>query len=188
MKPPLFLLIFLLPAALSAQDIATHRVLTLRDSGLLVRFTVPNAPATFRPGRDNDYFYYLHDSIRSARGGYTGAVLDGPYEVLYDGRALHTRGQFSRGQKHGRWRYWYPDGQLRREENWKNSRLHGRFTDFDAAGRKTRSGKYRHGQLHGPVRLYEKGEPTGKQRYKNGEAQSGPRVRMPKFKKQPSGQ
>lgn len=163
-----FAIWLLIPLLLPAQDIATHRTIVLRDSNLLIRFSIPTGPLQPKPRRERTYFYYQQNEIRSARAGYTGALLDGRYEVLYAGQALHTQGRFLKGQKSGRWRYWYPDGHLLREDNWKKGRRQGRFTEYDAEGHKSKSGKYRNDQLHGTVRTHQKGAAPETLHYRKG--------------------
>lgn len=53
----------------------------------------------------------------------------------YEDGAPKGEGSMLEGKKHGRERYWHPNGQLETESHWRNGELHGSFTEWDAKGK-----------------------------------------------------
>lgn len=177
---------FLAFSCIQAQDMATHHMVVIRDTGMLIRFSVPNVPIQLKPDRNRVYCYFQMGKIQSTQAGYSGALLDGQYEALYASKAIYAQGQFIKGEKNGNWRFWHPNGNLFREENWKKGRLHGRFAEYDVDGYKIKCGKHRKGYLHGKVHIYNKGVLLETIRYKKGEIKEKEQkwFRWPKVKKQ----
>jgi MORN repeat variant len=66
----------------------------------------------------------------------------GPYELNYDGNYEH-------GQKHGLFKRWYDNGQIRYDHNYFNGEYHGIFRTWHENGQIWYENNYEHGERHG---------------------------------------
>lgn len=98
---------------------------------------------------DVEYFWFESGIIQSSFYDYAGKVLHGSYQKLTsNGYQLIEKGDFDYGIKKGHWKYWFPNGKLKKREYWKKGKLHGVYEEFDKKGIRIR-GTYRKGLKHG---------------------------------------
>ncbi|HCT31381.1 MAG TPA: hypothetical protein DIW31_11790 [Bacteroidales bacterium] len=65
------------------------------------------------------YHWYSADIFGANYGGYNGYLLNGNYKRVNLNGNLLEQGVFVNGLKDGIWKYWYPNGNLKRVENWR---------------------------------------------------------------------
>jgi hypothetical protein len=80
------------------------------------------------------YHWYLSDKFGSNYGGYNGYLLNGIYKKVDLKGNLLEQGIFSYGLKDGVWKYWYPNGDLKRVEMWGKGILSSKLSEFDKNG------------------------------------------------------
>jgi hypothetical protein len=80
------------------------------------------------------YHWYLSDKFGSNYGGYNGYLLNGSYKKVDLKGNLLEQGTFSNGLKDGIWKYWYPNGNIKRDEKWSKGVAIGKASEFDRNG------------------------------------------------------
>lgn len=111
----------------------SRQVLSYGDSAVVFN-TMRDKDGRKRLRKNRLYFYYNLQEIHSTRGAFAGIPLDEQYvKQSIDGRLIE-KGVFKGGLKHGRWRRWSNDGELKFVEHWRNGRGIKRKKVFDDAG------------------------------------------------------
>lgn len=109
-----------------------------------------------KPGDTRTYTWSFAGQIQSNQGGYAGRLIHGEYTSMNNvDHSLREQGYYWYGLKDKEWRYWYPNGKMKRMITWHKGVLNGDFADFDKDGNLARYGKYRKDKLTGKVYLYE---------------------------------
>jgi len=93
------------------------------------------------------YFWYNNETIGSNRGGINGKALHGMYQIFNSKSNLLLEGQFDKGLKTGKWKYWYASGELQKSEEWKNGLLHGKQLTYNEKGELVKEEVYSKGNL-----------------------------------------
>ena len=71
-----------------------------------------------------------------------GIILDGKFSCYYESGKLRIKGQFSRNQKSGQWRYWDANGKLRAERSYTNNYQFAIVQEYDSTGARISSDKH----------------------------------------------
>jgi len=69
------------------------------------------------------YYWFNASEIHSNKGGYSGTVLNGPYEVFNTNGNLIRKGTMKDGLLDGIWNYWNSKGQIIKTEEWNDGIL-----------------------------------------------------------------
>ncbi|MCH2224908.1 MAG: hypothetical protein MK066_09080 [Crocinitomicaceae bacterium] len=69
------------------------------------------------------YYWFMSQRVHFTQGQSSGILLNGKFESFYVSKQLCEKGIFSKGLKHGDWKYWREDGTIERSEKWFNGRL-----------------------------------------------------------------
>ena len=141
-----------LPVALSAQESSwepfTREVnINAGDSLLIARIMINHE--NIKTNDNLIYFWYHGGKINSNAGDFAGELLHGVYLTYDNHKNLITKGYFYYGLKDGTWKYWYPDGKLKRVVNWNKGRMDGISRIYNKDGTLIRTLEYRNGQLKG---------------------------------------
>lgn len=129
------------------------------------------------PSPDKIYYWFDHNMIMSSKGGYTGELLHGVFEVQYRNYQLKEQGKFKFGLKDGAWRQWNQMGALKEYVNYKNGEVHGGYMLYDSVGRLSEKGQYdKAGRKSGTICFYKADGTSEKKRFKNGIEQSRDKV------------
>lgn len=80
------------------------------------------------------YYWYGQDSINCNKGGYAGALLDGPYSVYSNNKKLITQGKFEKGLMTGTWKYWYANGSLKKTIDYRKGMISGFYKIYSMDG------------------------------------------------------
>lgn len=91
------------------------------------------------------YYWYKSRSINSTKGGYSGHLLDGNFDKFSLNKKLIEQGTFKRGLKHGIWKSWYQNGELKSRCNYKKGLKHGQEILYNQEGIVTGEHKYNRG-------------------------------------------
>lgn len=119
--------------------------------------------------QDRTYYWYDHNMIMSSKGGFTGELLHGTFEVQYRSYQIKEKGEFRHGLKHGRWAKWYEDGTPKEFVRFRNGLMFGTYYYFDTTGKITEKGTYNaKGLKQGKVKFYKADGSFEVHRYKNG--------------------
>lgn len=119
------------------------------------------------------YYSYYRDSIYTTQGGYHGQPLHGRYLERYAHNGLKVLGNYTYGQRDGKWQHWDDGGVLRKVSRWKEGKETGRFAIYDIAGNLKQRGYLVDGQFEGIVSTYQNTDSTAhreQKRYRLGEA------------------
>jgi hypothetical protein len=100
------------------------------------------------------YYWYSANRIHTTQGGYSGKLLNGPYQEFDGAKNLRERGAFKNGLKSGTWKAWNEAGRLTGQTTWNKGRRQGIFSQYDNEGKLTRKGKYKGDQVSGKVLVY----------------------------------
>lgn len=119
--------------------------------------------------QDRTYYWYDHNMIMSSRGGFTGELLHGTFEVQYRSYQIKEKGEFRYGLKHGRWAKWYEDGNPKEFVRYRKGLMFGCYYYFDATGKIIEKGRYnRKGLKTGKVKIYKLDGTFEYHRFKDG--------------------
>lgn len=91
------------------------------------------------------YYWYEQDKINRNKGGFAGALLDGPYSVYDLQKNLITQGVFDKGLMVGTWKYWDKKGNLRKTIDYKEGIMHGDYILYDEKGNILEKRTFRNG-------------------------------------------
>ena len=94
------------------------------------------------------YFWYKSRSINSTKGGYSGQLLDGNYDRFDMDKKLIEQGKFVTGLKHGIWKIWHPNGELKSKIYYRKGLKHGLEVVFNSEGVVIGEYKYSRGNLN----------------------------------------
>ena len=148
---PIILLITCLPVSGQIKNMNDTREIIIQSSDSIIKFEIlTENPKKQNPNDNIRYFWYHNNQLASNYGGFTGNLLHGNYELLYEGRLI-TSGQFEYGLKSGTWYNWSNKGKVRNKIEYKKGIKDGHFIMTDKKSIKI-TGKYRKGKLHGKVK------------------------------------
>jgi len=128
---------------------------------------------------DRQYYWFSGSVINSTQGGYSGKLLNGEYEDLYDNKNLKSSGAFERGLKTGVWKSWTVDGILKDQFSYHAGQKNGPYLRYDSLGKVKEKGNYHNDLLNGKVETVS-GDITVVVYYQKGKVRPH-RSRMPKF-------
>ena len=86
------------------------------------------------PDKSGIYYWYDNGKIHFNQSGIAEFPLHGKYSVFDLKGKLTCSGEFQKGLKIGEWKYWYPNGSIKRTENYKEGQLKGKPTCYDDQG------------------------------------------------------
>ncbi|CAM4116735.1 hypothetical protein SAMN06265348_103275 [Pedobacter westerhofensis] len=98
---------------------------------------------------DRQYYWFSGNQINMTQGGYSGKLLNGDYEDLYNNKNLKASGAFEQGLKTGVWKNWTEDGVLKDQFTFNEGQLDGTYVKYDIAGKIKEKGIYHHDLLEG---------------------------------------
>ena len=104
---------------------------------------------------DNSKYYHWYKSrtINRTKGGYSGQLLDGKYEV-FNRKKLIEKGHFKNGLKHKIWRKWFENGNIKSISEWKNGLKNGTTYSYDETGKIISEIKYKKGiEIIKPIKV-----------------------------------
>jgi hypothetical protein len=113
------------------------------------------------------YHWYSADKINTNRGGYSGKLLHGKYQVFNTEGRLITEGSFSFGLKTGPWKTWYQSGEIKSSGNYKDGLKYGTFRYYNPNGKIITQEDYKNDKLHGKKISFLQNPPVFK-KYRNG--------------------
>ena len=93
-------------------------LITTPDS--VINAKILNSQKEFKINDELKYYWYADEKIGYNRGGINGSALHGTYTVFDSENKLMTQGEFKNGLKEGKWKRWYPNGELKSVENYKH--------------------------------------------------------------------
>lgn len=115
------------------------------------------------------YYWYDNSTIHETQGDYSGYLLDGFYTEYFNvDNGLSAKGTIKRGVRHGIWKYWYPNGNLKAREKWQRGKLRGKKYRYDTKGTVEKIEHYKSGRLTGRVSTFDTSGSKTSVYYKNG--------------------
>jgi antitoxin component YwqK of YwqJK toxin-antitoxin module len=93
------------------------------------------------------YYWHNKGQINRNIGGYTGELLHGDYFVFDNQKRLVTQGIFDHGLMTGKWKFWYPNGQLHYLQNYKKGMLDGIQEVYDQNGNLSSVNLFKEGKI-----------------------------------------
>ncbi len=140
-------------------------VVTSADS--IVKIQIPVKEKETKPNNDIIYYWYTNNRIYSNKGGYSGKLLGGYYNVYDKEGRLVCSGTLNKGCRVGEWKYWDKSGMLTKTETWKKGLLDGWVYQYDNSGILIQKTEYDDGVKDGKeITFTSVGSTTVK--YKNG--------------------
>ncbi|MGM9475203.1 toxin-antitoxin system YwqK family antitoxin [Pedobacter sp. GSP4] len=118
--------------------------------------------------KDVKYAWFGGNSINWTQGGYSGKLLDGPYQEFYQNKALKAQGNFQMGLKSGEWKSWNKQGTIDSVVHYLHGRMDGRFEKYGPNGLLLEKGKYRNGLINGKLERHVSPDSVRITRYKSG--------------------
>ncbi len=91
-----------------------------------------------KPDNTKIYFWFSMNEIHSNKGGYSGSLLDGSYEVFNTAGNLIRKGYMNDGLPNNTWNYWNNEGQLIKTEEWNDGIMKEVFI-YNSRGKLIRS-------------------------------------------------
>ncbi len=95
------------------------------------------------------YYWFRSGKVHRSVSSSGGFLLHGNYSKFFKDNRLAEQGEFSQGLKHGAWKTWYKNGQLKTKEYWDNGFKEWGFTSFDSLGNPVLKGHYRNNKRAG---------------------------------------
>lgn len=93
-------------------------------------------------------------------------IKDGEYKKWHFDGQPESSGTYDKGKQTGNWKYWYNNGQLKKDCNMSMDSLDGSFISWFPSGQKEMEGKYNMEQPTGPwLGWYENGQMEYKRNY-----------------------
>jgi antitoxin component YwqK of YwqJK toxin-antitoxin module len=145
----------------------TYKVNIVYSDHTVIAHIMPVNGGVF-PEAERYYFWYSANKINSTQGGFSGALLNGPYSDYYLNKNLKEKGEFDEGLKNGEWNSWYENGNLKERIGWRLGERNGPFFKYNNSGKLTESGRYRADMLNGKFIRYGEGDSVQAVYYKNG--------------------
>lgn len=145
------------------------REVIITSSDSIIKARISTQKYTGKTDNDATYYWYYANTIHYNKGGFTGNLLHGRYQVFTSDDQLILLGNFNHGLKTGEWKEWYSNGQIKTITHWKKGLKHGIFQAFTVEGKQTRQAKFKNGVLHGYMYIYYPDGTADVRRYKNGE-------------------
>jgi hypothetical protein len=97
-------------------------IITYSDSVIYTYIPI-NKKNNIKTDKNKTYFWFSTSEIHSNKGGYSGSLLNGPYEVLNNTGNLMRKGFMNNGLPDDTWNYWNNEGQLIKTEEWDEGTL-----------------------------------------------------------------
>ncbi len=98
--------------------------------------------------------YYSEMDKTEIVAQYVHGYLEGPYRDVHGNGTVHCVGEFTRGERSGKWVYSYPDGKTQYIYTYRDGKLDGEMVFYDENGRKTFEANAKNGLYSGPAKTY----------------------------------
>lgn len=110
----LFFLVQLLPSNAQEIDYKLYLRHTIRQDDQTYQFATIETSKMAEMTYDLSklYYWYKAQLVITTQGSASGVLLHGAFESFYDNKQLSSKGNFSKGLKHGTWMYWNEKGKL----------------------------------------------------------------------------
>jgi hypothetical protein len=128
---------------------------------------------------DRQYYWFSGNQINITQGGYSGKLLNGDYEDLYNNKNLKTTGAFEQGLKTGTWKNWTEEGILKDQFSFHAGQKNGPYFKYDSLGKVIEKGFYQDDLLNGKQETVS-GDSTTVVYYKQGKVRPQKSI-LPKF-------
>ncbi len=133
-----------------AQKLANPNARFYNDNNFKHEFEISTDESKVKLKKQVEYFWFKSGIVQSSFSDYSGKPLHGSYQRLtLDANQLVEKGNFEYGLKKGDWKYWFPNGKLKKHESWKKGKLHGLYEEYDQEGNISLRGTYKQGFKHG---------------------------------------
>ncbi|PXY01811.1 hypothetical protein DF185_03955 [Marinifilum breve] len=142
------------------------RLVVINQNGNEIRCRLLIDKANLQLDMNTDYYWYSNDQIRKNRGGYSGDLLHGTYQVFDSEKYLIEEGLYLYGRKEGFWKLWDKNGKLIQTTYWKNGLKNGPNHQYIGELQIVKE-NYRNNRLHGR-RITQAKDSIHYQFYKNG--------------------
>lgn len=149
------------------QKAPTQRNIQLYVNDQSIQATVLLKEKKTKPQEAIDYYWYYNNEIKSNKGGYSGKLLTGSYQVTDKKGNLLEQGFFKKGIKNGVWKTWGSNGELSSINTWKKGIKDGEYKLFQK-GKLVEKGSYSKNNLAGKVYKYNADTIISTTKYKNG--------------------
>ncbi len=110
------------------------REVEVKNNDSVVRAHILISGKKIIPNENVIYYWYNENKIYFNQSGIAGFPLHGMYFVFNRAGKLISSGNFQNGLKIGEWKYWYPNGNIKRIEYYKSGRLKNTPSNFDEKG------------------------------------------------------
>ena len=151
----------------SAQSLLPEKVSIQTDDENIIAFIKP-VKGDIEPSPEKYYYWYSAGKLRTTQGGFSGKLLNGPYESFYQNKAIKEQGKFKKGLKSGTWKTWFENGNLKEVAEWRLGNKTGHFSEYDESGKIKSAGRYKKGKLQGKLLSYLAKDSVAVSHYKEG--------------------
>jgi antitoxin component YwqK of YwqJK toxin-antitoxin module len=117
---------------------------------------------------DRMYYWFTLNQVHKTKGGYSGKVLNGLYQVFSSTNDLIEQGDYKNGLKTGKWIRWYKNGQIASITNWINGALEGEQLTYNDNGVMETKYIYANNALNGKSYIYNSDSTVTVMQYKKG--------------------
>lgn len=114
------------------------------------------------------YYWSAYGEIHANKGGYSGQLLCGSYQVFDVDNNLITQGAIQNGVKNGSWKSWYNNGEIKSLEIWKKGVLEGKQISYTQLGDLKSIQNFRKGKRHGLQEYFRSGQLVEVKKYTRG--------------------
>jgi antitoxin component YwqK of YwqJK toxin-antitoxin module len=149
-----FIFLFSSPFTADCQNILekieneVNEYIIYTDSIQIVKAFVEDNIEKYKAKSTKYYFWFSSSKIHQTQGGFSGRLLNGAYISNYkSNNNIKEQGTFLHGLKHGEWKEWFSNGQLKTVYRWKKGALHGKQYEYDISGNLTGITIYRNGKM-----------------------------------------
>lgn len=101
----------------------SRQVIVTSGDSVVYTYISTHRKINTKPDNNKTYYWYDVNLIQNNKGGYSGSLLHGPYEVYNISGKLVRKGIMQNGLPNGTWNYWNNQGQLIKTEKWKEGIL-----------------------------------------------------------------
>lgn len=102
------------------------------DSSVVATYLI--SKQNINPAPKVYYYWFENNSIFYNQSGISGFLLHSEYTVKDSKGRMIVKGQFEMGLKTGIWKYWHPNGVLKKAEKFEKGMLVKILEEYDSAG------------------------------------------------------
>lgn len=142
---PLFFFLLIYNAS-TCQELSLKRL--VKTDSFKLEFYVAEGQKVYNHVNDSLYYHwYKTQKMYVTQGGIDGEVINGAFKKFYLTGQLAEKGSLYYGVKQGKWKTWYPNGNLKTIVEYRRGKKHGNVSCYTEGGVLIKTRKYKRGHV-----------------------------------------